>query len=185
MYAMGCPSSPCLSVRTHFLPFFFYFIFCQYFYFIFTCTLLEFCVRRADGFFVISLHDSAKQAAHISFSSLVRLVFPVELSVLSLLRVRSSCPSLSSPFVQNAPPFFHVDIIEEIISEEIVDETDRYEDNVSKKQARRITSAAIMRGYAYSLFSHHTFLPDICENASLAHFLPSFAILISFQFYVP
>ncbi|KAF9262135.1 DUF21-domain-containing protein [Marasmius fiardii PR-910] len=38
------------------------------------------------------------------------------------------------------------DIIEEIISEEIVDETDRYEDNVSKRKARRMTTATIMRG---------------------------------------
>ncbi|KAG2024104.1 CBS domain-containing protein [Coprinopsis cinerea AmutBmut pab1-1] len=38
------------------------------------------------------------------------------------------------------------DIIEEIISEEIVDETDRYEDNRSKRQARRVTTASIMRG---------------------------------------
>ncbi|TFK66310.1 DUF21-domain-containing protein [Pluteus cervinus] len=38
------------------------------------------------------------------------------------------------------------DIIEEIISEEIVDETDRYEDNQSKRRARRLTTAAVMRG---------------------------------------
>ncbi|KAG2128770.1 uncharacterized protein EDB93DRAFT_1256561 [Suillus bovinus] len=38
------------------------------------------------------------------------------------------------------------DIIEEIISEEIVDETDRYEDNQSKKRAKRMTTATIMRG---------------------------------------
>ncbi|KAF5366846.1 hypothetical protein D9758_006484 [Tetrapyrgos nigripes] len=38
------------------------------------------------------------------------------------------------------------DIIEEIISEEIVDETDRYQDNVSKQKAKRATNAAIMRG---------------------------------------
>ncbi|KAG2090385.1 uncharacterized protein F5147DRAFT_724817 [Suillus discolor] len=38
------------------------------------------------------------------------------------------------------------DIIEEIISEEIVDETDRYEDNQSKRRARRITTATVMRG---------------------------------------
>lgn len=38
------------------------------------------------------------------------------------------------------------DIIEEIISEEIVDETDRYEDNVTKRKAKRVTTAAIMRG---------------------------------------
>jgi metal transporter CNNM len=40
----------------------------------------------------------------------------------------------------------HVDIIEEIISEEIVDETDRYEDNQSKRRARRHTTQSIMRG---------------------------------------
>ncbi|KAJ7032950.1 hypothetical protein C8F04DRAFT_1356263 [Mycena alexandri] len=34
----------------------------------------------------------------------------------------------------------------EILSEEIVDETDRYEDNVSKQRAKRMTTAAIMRG---------------------------------------
>ncbi len=39
------------------------------------------------------------------------------------------------------------DIIEEIISEEIVDETDRYEDNVSKRRASRMKNAAVMKGY--------------------------------------
>ncbi|OCH94191.1 DUF21-domain-containing protein [Obba rivulosa] len=38
------------------------------------------------------------------------------------------------------------DIIEEMISEEIVDETDRYEDNQSKRHARRLKDAKIMRG---------------------------------------
>lgn len=38
------------------------------------------------------------------------------------------------------------DIIEEIIAEEIVDETDRYEDNQSKRRARRMTTANVMRG---------------------------------------
>ncbi|KAF9221277.1 DUF21-domain-containing protein [Gyrodon lividus] len=38
------------------------------------------------------------------------------------------------------------DVIEEIISEEIVDETDRYEDNQSKRYAKRLTNAAVMRG---------------------------------------
>ncbi|KAF4566527.1 hypothetical protein EYR36_011958 [Pleurotus pulmonarius] len=36
---------------------------------------------------------------------------------------------------------------QEIITEEIVDETDRYEDNQSKRRARRMTTSAIMRGY--------------------------------------
>ncbi|KAG1852447.1 hypothetical protein DFJ58DRAFT_791054 [Suillus subalutaceus] len=38
------------------------------------------------------------------------------------------------------------DIIEEIISEEIVDETDRYEDNQSKRRAKRMTTSTVMRG---------------------------------------
>ncbi|KZP05576.1 hypothetical protein FIBSPDRAFT_877407 [Athelia psychrophila] len=38
------------------------------------------------------------------------------------------------------------DIIEEIISEEIVEETDWYEDNTSKKRAKWMTTAAVMRG---------------------------------------
>ncbi|KAF9806703.1 hypothetical protein IEO21_08578 [Rhodonia placenta] len=39
---------------------------------------------------------------------------------------------------------------EEIISEEIVDETDRYEDNHSKRHARRAKNAAVMRGCVYA-----------------------------------
>ncbi|KAJ3980264.1 DUF21-domain-containing protein [Lentinula detonsa] len=38
------------------------------------------------------------------------------------------------------------DIIEEIIAEEIVDETDLYEDNVSKRTARRLATATVMQG---------------------------------------
>ena len=38
------------------------------------------------------------------------------------------------------------DIIEEIIAEEIVDETDQYEDMHSKRKAKRTSNAAIMRG---------------------------------------
>ena len=45
------------------------------------------------------------------------------------------------------------DVIEEIISEEIVDETDQFEDNQSKRRAKRMTTAAVMRGYVFP-FSH-------------------------------
>ncbi|KAF8674490.1 hypothetical protein AX14_005254 [Amanita brunnescens Koide BX004] len=38
------------------------------------------------------------------------------------------------------------DAPKEIISEEIVDETDRYEDNQSKRRAKRLTTSAVMRG---------------------------------------
>jgi metal transporter CNNM len=40
-----------------------------------------------------------------------------------------------------------VDVIEEIIGEEIVDETDRYESNMSKRVADRKSNAVIMKGY--------------------------------------
>lgn len=39
------------------------------------------------------------------------------------------------------------DIVEELLGEEIVDETDRYVDNVSKKAAKRGGNAAVMREY--------------------------------------
>jgi len=38
------------------------------------------------------------------------------------------------------------DIIEEMISEEIIDETDQYEDNHSKRRVRRQTSSSVQRG---------------------------------------
>ncbi|KAF8310843.1 DUF21-domain-containing protein [Clavulina sp. PMI_390] len=38
------------------------------------------------------------------------------------------------------------DIIEEIIEEEIIDETDRYESNQSKRRAKRMSTAAVMKG---------------------------------------
>jgi metal transporter CNNM len=44
------------------------------------------------------------------------------------------------------------DVIEEIISEEIVDETDQFEDNQSKRRAKRITTADVMRGCAFTTF---------------------------------
>ena len=43
----------------------------------------------------------------------------------------------------------HFFSFQEIISEEIVDETDRYEDNHHKKRAKRVTTSAIMRGSVF------------------------------------
>jgi len=59
------------------------------------------------------------------------------------------------------------DIIEEIISEEIVDETDQYQDNQTKSKARRSTTSTVMRGiverrnpseWPYALFNESTAL---------------------------
>jgi hypothetical protein len=48
---------------------------------------------------------------------------------------------------------------QEIISEEIVDETDRYEDNFHKVKARRMTTAAVMRGLVpYSVLLQYLLL---------------------------
>ncbi|KAF9444516.1 DUF21-domain-containing protein [Macrolepiota fuliginosa MF-IS2] len=62
----------------------------------------------------------------------------------------------------------------EILSEEIVDETDRYEDNQSKKRAKRLTTAAVMRGYVHqrSLFdsSRVAFGPTVVCFAALSFF---------------
>lgn len=44
-----------------------------------------------------------------------------------------------------------VDVIEEIIGEEIIDETDRYESNMSKRIADRKSNAVIMKGYVLCL----------------------------------
>ncbi|KZT09046.1 DUF21-domain-containing protein [Laetiporus sulphureus 93-53] len=62
------------------------------------------------------------------------------------------------------------DIIEEIISEEIVDETDRYEDNQSKRRARRLKNAAVMRGiveYHVSRRNSQNTVPTTSERMPL------------------
>ncbi|PIL30796.1 transporter [Ganoderma sinense ZZ0214-1] len=58
------------------------------------------------------------------------------------------------------------DIIEEIISEEIVDETDRYEDNVSKRRASRMKNAAVMKGIVEYRVGTHA-LPEVGESSPL------------------
>jgi metal transporter CNNM len=52
----------------------------------------------------------------------------------------------SGSHVWDSPAYLNVDIIEEIIAEEIVDETDQYEDMHTKRKAKRTSTAAIMRG---------------------------------------
>lgn len=46
----------------------------------------------------------------------------------------------------NYVAFAHIIFLQEIISEEIVDETDQYEDNRSKKRVRRHTSVRSQNG---------------------------------------
>ncbi|KAL0568209.1 hypothetical protein V5O48_013779 [Marasmius crinis-equi] len=59
------------------------------------------------------------------------------------------------------------DIIEEIISEEIVDETDQYEDNVSKQRARRTMNPNIMRGIVERELASRRQTPLVFPNLDL------------------
>ncbi|PPQ83850.1 hypothetical protein CVT25_000909 [Psilocybe cyanescens] len=60
------------------------------------------------------------------------------------------------------------DIIEEIISEEIIDETDQFQDNHTKDKARRSTTSNIMRGYS-NLFFRSLKGPSLFVVAVVAH----------------
>ncbi|KAF9475347.1 DUF21-domain-containing protein [Pholiota conissans] len=53
------------------------------------------------------------------------------------------------------------DIIEEILAEEIVDETDQYEDNHSKRRARRQTTSRVLGGYVHRKSSKHSLIVRI------------------------
>ncbi|KAH9065016.1 hypothetical protein EDB87DRAFT_1803780 [Lactarius vividus] len=64
------------------------------------------------------------------------------------------------------------DIIEEIIAEEIVDETDRYEDNQSKRRAKRMTTAAVMRGIVERERRLDVVSPNIDERSPLLGISP-------------
>ncbi|KAH8101433.1 hypothetical protein BXZ70DRAFT_891863 [Cristinia sonorae] len=59
------------------------------------------------------------------------------------------------------------DIIEEIISEEIVDETDQYEDNQSKRRARRMKNSAVMRGIVEYRTSRRPSFSTLTERTPL------------------
>ncbi|KAI0668591.1 hypothetical protein C8Q78DRAFT_232862 [Trametes maxima] len=61
------------------------------------------------------------------------------IGVLTLEDIIEVCRGVQSPTCCLA-------MLQEMISEEIVDETDRYEDNVSKRRARRMKNAAVMKG---------------------------------------
>ncbi|KAI0757520.1 hypothetical protein C8Q80DRAFT_1091595 [Daedaleopsis nitida] len=60
------------------------------------------------------------------------------------------------------------DIIEEIISEEIVDETDQFEDNVSKRRAKRARDATVMKGIIeYRVSRVSSLPPDASDRTPL------------------
>ncbi|KAF9527887.1 hypothetical protein CPB83DRAFT_369378 [Crepidotus variabilis] len=78
------------------------------------------------------------------------------------------------------------DIIEEIISEEIVDETDRFQDNKTKCIARRGTTATIMRGIVERRRSPILGSPDSIANETTSLLTafsrtPSFATLPNYS----
>ncbi|KAL0570410.1 hypothetical protein V5O48_011545 [Marasmius crinis-equi] len=56
------------------------------------------------------------------------------------------------------------DVIEEMILEEIVDETDRYEDNVSKRKARRSTTLDVLDGIVENLEIHDSVSSPATES---------------------
>ena len=73
--------------------------------------------------------------------------------------------------------FFFWSILQEIISEEIVDETDRYEDNQHRKRAKRVTTASIMRGWVLEYGYGLTKLVNLDLFFFLSFFLFFFSIV--------
>ncbi|KAF7319315.1 hypothetical protein HMN09_00269100 [Mycena chlorophos] len=69
------------------------------------------------------------------------------------------------------------DIIEEILAEEIVDETDWYGDNVTKQPARRTTTPAVMRGIIESPRSSFVSMPP--DYSTFACEVPSSPIALA------
>ena len=97
---------------------------------------------------MLTVRNVARRGEHICYWSVVHLVLPVVLWVLSLLRV-----SLHSPIEYVLNLAHGADIIEEILSEEIVDEIDRYEDNQSKN-ARNVSLPRQLCGGKFPLCTH-------------------------------
>ena len=110
---------------------------------LFVGSLFNSCCRGLQGF-LMSARNSQTGRAHLLLISHTPGIPGGAMGVITLegqltffLNFNASQPIFAIPWL---------DIIEEIISEEIVDETDRYEDNQSKKRAKRMTTAAVMRG---------------------------------------
>ena len=79
--------------------------------------------------------------------------------MLTLVSARHHRGKLTLPYSHDVRPNER-STAQEIISEEIIDETDRYEDNHSKRRARRQFNAKAMRGYAphpLPLHFHHQY----------------------------
>ncbi|KAJ7776549.1 hypothetical protein DFH07DRAFT_951680 [Mycena maculata] len=99
---------------------------------------------------------------------------------IGIITLEGESPSVSVVYQLESANGLSGDIIEEILSTEIVDETDRYADNLTRQRAQRITTAAVLRGIvehrrgvSASRSSRgggaRTPLIDIAERAPLMH----------------